>query len=263
MATQSSLSDVLNADVVIYADGASSGNPGKAGWGTILALPKQNFVEEFGGGTRLATNNQMELHAVIEGLHAARDQNGKCVVLTDSVYVIKGISAWIWGWMRNGWKTSAGEPVSNEDQWKELFRLTSARKKNSAQGEVRWMYVRGHSGIAGNERVDEIAVAHSKAQSITHYRGPWVGYPVGLFDLPETIGALPDSALSGVRKEKPKALGYLSFVNGVLEEHVTWRECEARVKGRPAAKFKKFTNSEERSAILKEWKVASSAPSKG
>lgn len=131
----------------IYTDGACSGNPGPGGWGAIL---RQGETEkELYGGEGLTTNNRMEITAVIEALRALK-KPVEARVHTDSQYVQKGISEWIHGWKRRGWKTAAKEPVKNEDLWRELDRL-------AAQHRIEWIWVRGHAGHAENERADALA----------------------------------------------------------------------------------------------------------
>lgn len=131
----------------IYTDGACSGNPGPGGWGAILR--KDDTEKELFGGEALTTNNRMEMTAVIEALRALKAPV-EARVHTDSQYVQKGISEWIHGWKRRGWKTAGKEPVKNEDLWRELDRL-------AAQHRIEWIWVKGHAGHAENERADELA----------------------------------------------------------------------------------------------------------
>jgi len=131
----------------IYTDGACSGNPGPGGWGAILR--KDATEKELFGGEALTTNNRMEMTAVIEALRALKAPV-EARVHTDSQYVQKGISEWIHGWKRRGWKTANKEPVKNEDLWRELDRL-------AAQHRIEWIWVKGHAGHAENERADALA----------------------------------------------------------------------------------------------------------
>ena len=131
----------------IYTDGACSGNPGPGGWGAILR--KDATEKELFGGELLTTNNRMEMMAVIEALRALKGPV-EARVHTDSQYVQKGISEWIHGWKRRGWKTSNKEPVKNEDLWRELDRL-------AAQHKIEWIWVKGHAGHPENERADVLA----------------------------------------------------------------------------------------------------------
>jgi ribonuclease HI len=135
--------------VVAYTDGACSGNPGPGGWGVILIYGTHR--KELNGGERVTTNNRMELMAAISALEALK-KPARVDIHTDSEYVQKGISAWINGWKRNGWRTSAKQPVKNADLWR---RLDAAQ----ARHEVRWHWLRGHAGHLENERADELARA--------------------------------------------------------------------------------------------------------
>jgi ribonuclease HI len=133
--------------VDIYTDGACKGNPGLGGWGAWL-VAGENQKELF-GGERDTTNNRMELTAVIEALSALR-RPCDIVIHTDSQYVQKGISEWIHGWKKRGWKTAAREPVKNVDLWQALDAAQQLHR-------IQWRWVRGHSGHIGNERADELA----------------------------------------------------------------------------------------------------------
>ncbi len=139
---------VLN-EVVIYTDGACKGNPGPGGWGAILrsgALEKELFGGELG-----TTNNRMELLAVIEALAALKRPCAVTLYL-DSQYVRKGITEWIQGWKRKGWRTASGQPVKNVELWKRLDDLVAG-----SGHVIDWRWVKGHAGDPGNERADALA----------------------------------------------------------------------------------------------------------
>ncbi|MDR1888138.1 MAG: ribonuclease HI [Zoogloeaceae bacterium] len=131
----------------IYTDGACKGNPGPGGWGALLVSGER--VKELCGGEANTTNNRMELTAVIQAL-AALKRTARARVHTDSKYVQQGISQWIHGWKKNGWKTASKAPVKNVDLWRELDRL-------AAPHELEWVWVKGHAGHSGNERADALA----------------------------------------------------------------------------------------------------------
>jgi ribonuclease HI len=133
--------------VEIYTDGACSGNPGPGGWGAILRYGGRE--KELYGYEAQTTNNRMELMAVIEALRSLR-RSVAVRIHTDSQYVQKGMSEWIHGWKRRGWKTAGKEPVKNEDLWRTLDAL-------AAQHQVEWQWVRGHAGHPENERADALA----------------------------------------------------------------------------------------------------------
>ncbi len=133
--------------VDIYSDGACKGNPGVGGWGALLRC--NGTEKEIYGGEQDTTNNRMEMQAVIEALKTLTRQC-KVVVHTDSSYVQKGISEWIHGWKRNGWRTADKKPVKNADLWKVLDDL-------AAHHDIEWRWVKGHAGHAENERADALA----------------------------------------------------------------------------------------------------------
>ena len=138
----------MTPQVVIYTDGACSGNPGPGGWGAIL-LSGAAHRKEIAGGELATTNNRMELMAAIQALEALK-KPCRVELHTDSLYVMKGISEWIHGWKRRGWKTADNKAVKNDDLWR---RLDEAR----ARHDVNWRWVKGHAGHELNERADELA----------------------------------------------------------------------------------------------------------
>lgn len=135
--------------VVIYTDGACSGNPGPGGWGAILTWG--GHTKEISGGEAVTTNNRMELLAAISALEALKRPMA-VELWTDSAYVKDGISGWIHGWKKRGWKTADNKPVKNDDLWK---RLDAAR----SQHKIAWHWLKGHAGHVMNERADELARA--------------------------------------------------------------------------------------------------------
>lgn len=134
-------------NVELFTDGACRGNPGPGGWGALLCYG--NKERELYGGESDTTNNRMELSAAIEGL-AALSEACEVRLVTDSTYVMKGITEWLPNWKRRGWKTAAKKPVANADLWQ---RLETQNQRHS----VTWEWVKGHSGHPGNERADALA----------------------------------------------------------------------------------------------------------
>ena len=134
-------------NVVIYTDGACSGNPGPGGWGALLTY--KGTEKELYDGEALTTNNRMELMAAIVALETLK-RPSHVDLHTDSTYLRDGITKWIHNWKRNGWRTAAKKPVKNDDLWK---RLEEAIERH----DVRWHWVKGHAGHDGNERADELA----------------------------------------------------------------------------------------------------------
>ncbi len=235
---------------MVFADGACSGNPGPGGWGVILVFP-DGRIKELGGNARETTNNQMELTATIRALEHLSAQPGPVEIYTDSVYVIKGITQWIWGWRKKGWKTAEGNDVSNQDLWKRLSAELARRKEAHPVSPVEWKWVKGHSGVPGNDRVDEIAVAFTQGRRPNLYDGPLLGYGVAVHDVPE------NTELPELRPRAPKAAAhsYLSLIGGNPMRHATWAECERRVKGQSGAKFKKTSSAEDEAKVLASWGV--------
>jgi ribonuclease HI len=139
--------------VVIHTDGACSGNPGPGGWGAILESGEHR--KEISGGEPVSTNNRMELMAAIASLEALKGPS-RVDLWTDSVYVRDGITKWIHGWRRNGWKTADKKPVKNVELWQ---RLDEAVKRHT----VEWHWLKGHAGHPENERADELAREAIKA----------------------------------------------------------------------------------------------------
>ncbi len=153
MASISEPSESAPNAIEIYTDGACSGNPGPGGWGVLLRW--RGHEKELSGGEDDTTNNRMELMAAIQALESLK-RPSHVDLHTDSTYVRDGITKWIHGWKRNGWKTSAKKPVKNEDLWK---RLDAAL----ADHQVSWHWVKGHSGHPENERADELATTAAQA----------------------------------------------------------------------------------------------------
>ena len=134
--------------IEIYTDGACRGNPGPGGWGALLLSGTHR--KELSGSEPQTTNNRMELMGAIAGLEALKNPGTSARVYTDSQYVIKGISEWVANWKKRGWKTADKKPVKNQDLWQRLDAVASSH-------EIEWHWVRGHSGVDGNERVDQLA----------------------------------------------------------------------------------------------------------
>ena len=121
---------------------------------------------------------------------------------------------------------------------------------------MEWHYVRGHVGIPGNERVDEIATAYALEDDPGLYEGPLAEYPVRVLDIPEDTRLPVSGSSSGSPGKNAKPYSYLSVVDGVAQRHATWAECEQRVKGKSGARFKKAVSAEDEAAILKDWGVS-------
>ena len=140
------------SEVDIFTDGACKGNPGPGGWGALIRAGTREL--ELSGGEPLSTNNRMELMAAIRALQALK-KPCRVALYTDSIYVRDGITKWIHGWMRNGWRTSDKKPVKNAELWQELLAATQTHR-------IEWKWVKGHSGHPENDRVDALACAEAE-----------------------------------------------------------------------------------------------------
>ena len=209
-------------------------------------------VWELGGREDNTTNNRMEMMAVREALAfiESRKIEGNIEVHSDSAYLLNGITGWVFGWEKNGWKTKTGEPVLNQDLWKDIsasnFRLKAKRK-------VDWKKVDGHSGLRGNERVDEIATMKADGEQVLLFSGSLLNYEklVGgnIFDVsPEKASPKKKS------KSIKNAYSYISMVDGKIEVHKDWASCEKRVKGKSKTRFKKVATKEDEDSLIAEWK---------
>jgi ribonuclease HI len=230
--------------IIIFCDGASKGNPGPGGYGAVVVLPEGKVIE-LGGSEKNTTNNRMELTGAIEALQSLGQGQSlsEITVYTDSKYLINGVTGWIYGWQKNGWRTKEKKEVLNKDLWEELAELIKGKKIN-------WHYVGGHVGVAGNERCDEIASGLAKGEPVKLFTGKLTEYKINILDLGH------DEEKKTIKHSKgAKAYSYLSLVGGVLHIDKTWPECEKRVKGQKGAKFQKAISEIHEAEILRSWGV--------
>lgn len=143
--------------VIIYTDGACLGNPGPGGWAAILRYGEHE--KELSGRIQDTTNNRMELRAAIEALNGLK-RPCQVELYTDSSYLRDGITKWVKGWQRNGWRTAAKKPVKNQDLWRALL---EAVERHAGAGGVEWRWTKGHAGNEGNERADQLASREAAA----------------------------------------------------------------------------------------------------
>ncbi|MES2223381.1 MAG: RNase H family protein [Patescibacteria group bacterium] len=232
---------------IIFTDGSSRGNPGPGGWGTIVSYDelREARVRELGGRNTNTTNNRMELTAVIEGIDFAVSKNltEDIVLYTDSEYVKKGATEWIHGWKRNNWRTSTKGEVLNRDLWERLSELLPKIK-------IEFKVIPGHFGIAGNERCDVIATTFADGVPDTLFNDVKEKYTV---DLDATKQTFTTKATKTKSSSSKKAYSYVSMIDGVVKTHATWAECEARVKGKTNARFKKVFSKEEEDVLVKSF----------
>jgi ribonuclease HI len=249
-------------DIVVFTDGSSRGNPGPGGFAAVVVykLKVESWeVKEIGGREEKTTNNRMELTAAIKALEFVSSLHAtRCTLYADSSYLINGITKWIYGWQKNGWKTKERRDVENRDLWEAL--ISAVRGKS-----IEWKQVGGHVGVAGNVRCDEIATAFADGHSPKLYAdvldlpaapsgsaAQAGNYPIkNILDIKEDAELAAEKA-SGRSHSNAKAYSYVSLVDGVIQTHKTWSECEARVKGKKA-KFKKALSAEEEKNLITEW----------
>lgn len=246
----------MTKEHLLFTDGSSLGNPGPGGWGVVV-VSKNDYgdpkgrVTEIGGGVKHTTNNKMELTALIEGLGRLGDEKGTLTIYIDSQYVIKGATQWSHGWKKRGWITMGKTPVENRELWEELLLLLEVRKKF---GKIIWQYVPGHVGVEGNERADQIATGFAAGEQMELFEGGLSDYAIDILNI-AIDNTKAQSRSASKNRSRAKAYSYLSLVNGVAKRHLTWAECERRVKGKAGVKYKKALSREDESAILRSWGV--------
>lgn len=229
--------------VKIFTDGAAKGNPGPGGYGAVLLLGDK--VLELGAGKKLTTNNEMELRAVVEALKNLPQGITKVEIFTDSKYVVEGATGWTFGWLKNGWKTKTGGDVLHKELWQELISLLKLIK-------VEWHKVPGHVGIIGNERADTIASDFGESKVVSLYDGLRAQYEYAIENV-EYDEAKAAERSEARKRQSQKAYSYVSKVDGIIETHKTWAECEARVRGEKGARFKKAISEAEEKVIIADF----------
>lgn len=238
-------------EIIVFTDGSSRGNPGRAGYGIVVYFPAEGKVVEQGGHESRATNNQMEIRAVIEALRMLKSDINDIVIYTDSSYVLNGATKWIYGWEKNGWKTATKSDVENKELWQELAQASRAIK-----GKVRWEKTDGHSGVFGNELADMIATKYADGEKVLLFKGTKKAHEVyregDILRMEKSTTAVKKKSS---KKDTRPPYSYVSMINGVVLTHKTWNECEARVKGKNA-KFKKVFSKEEEQLLIQEWTLS-------
>jgi ribonuclease HI len=235
--------ETMSERILIFTDGAAKGNPGRGGFGVVIA--QGAVVKEKGGYKEYTTNNEMELRAVVEALKEVAAESKSVAIYTDSKYVVEGAKGWIFGWVKNGWKTKAETAVLNKELWQELLPLLR-------QVEVEWHKVPGHVGIVGNERADAIASGFADKGTFTLYDGSLAEYGHAIHDTTYDEGKAEERSAARKRQAQ-KAFSYVSLEGGVVMTHKTWGECEARVKGKKGTRFKKSLDATNEKEIIKDF----------
>ncbi len=247
--------------ITIFTDGSSRGNPGPGGWGAIIIFGENNNCEskigstqsrvvELGGREDRTTNNRMELVAVLGALRVLSN-GAECTIITDSKYVLEGMTKWVHGWQKKNWMTADKKPVANQDLWQALLLAGEGKK-------ISWHRVDGHEGVVGNERCDVIATSFADNTPPTLYEGPLEQYTLSktILNYTHAVRTPGDKKTSETKSTKgKKAYSYLSVVGGIAMRHISWPECEKRVKGARGAKYKKSFSAEDEASILKDWEV--------
>lgn len=243
--------------VILFTDGSSRGNPGPGGWGAVMVYPDSHGVlkvDELGGREDVTTNNRMEISAAVQGLihidgFYENLNEVSFIVYTDSSYVLNGATKWIHGWRKNNWISSTKEPVKNQDLWEKMAVAIEGKK-------IEWRLVPGHAGVPGNERCDVIATSYADDAPTTLYRGSLVGYEIKeILDVLKVSHLdIPKNPNKKSSSSETKAYSYVSAIDGEVMTHSTWAECEARVKGKSGARFKKSTSAQNEADIINEFK---------
>lgn len=238
------LPTIARNETLIFTDGASKGNPGSSGWGALI-VRADGHVIELGGGHLLATNNQMELLAVMQALRYVASLPGRIQLCSDSAYVLDGIQKWLPSWRRSNWLTKAGTPVANQTLWQQLDALVQQKQRTSP---ITWIHLPGHAGIPGNERADQIAEGFAAQKPVELFNGSLTDYSFDPYNI------TPDLRKLAAKKQRnQKAYSYLSMVDGKIERHSTWPECQARVHGKSGAKFKKTLDPIDEAETMQMW----------
>ncbi len=241
-------------EIIIYTDGASSGNPGPGGWAAVFRIGSE--VCEIGGADENTTNNRMEMMAAIEAIKAINKKNAaknatEIFLYTDSTYLVKGITSWIFNWKRNNWRNNQKDPVLNKDLWIDLEEQVHGLKIN-------WKIVSGHAGVVLNNRVDEIAVSFS--QSVKNKDSNKPKLFAGHADTYEFKVDHPTEEELKSKKTAPKkskssgkAYSYVSLLDGVIQKHKTWEDCKNRVHKQKKVLYKKTINEADEKELISKW----------
>lgn len=240
---------------IIYSDGSSRGNPGPGGYGGMVFFATGKVVE-FGGHEDVTTNNRMELMGAIIGLRTIRERatdSFQIIIKTDSAYTLNGATKWVYGWEKNGWRTSTKEPVLNQDLWQMLMQEV---RLLTLKHEIIWEKVKGHAGIAENERADMIATGFADNAPPLLFTGDASKYTEFL-KMYQVESKTMTTQKSTTKKSSKEAYSYVSMVNGTAHADKTWAICEKRVKGVKGAKYQKVFSKQEEEALIQDWTLGS------
>ena len=233
----------------IYTDGSSRGNPGPAGWGSVILHFPIGGVVELGGREDIATNNRMELMAVYQSLVYVEEKklfDFPIRIYIDSAYVQKGVTLWMYGWEKNGWVTKEGKQVLNQDIWQELVFLVFRLKRKVS---IDFLKIEGHAGHFGNERADIVATSFADNKKTLLFKGTISDYE----KIYATTTPVHKKTTSSGSKNTGKAYSYVSLVAGTVFVDKDWATCEKRVKGKRGVKYKKVFSKAEENALVHEY----------
>jgi ribonuclease HI len=262
--------------LVIFTDGAARGNPGPGGWGSIIIDQYTDTVTELGAAKNPTTNNEMELAAVVHALEFIQNnilshnlsleiqQEPYSVdsavshkhpphvrIFLDSRYVYQGATAWMCGWAKNDWIKKDKEPVLHTALWKRLYQTITTLSDNVT---LHWHHIPGHSAIVGNERADSIATQYADTGKADVYHGSLDQYSIqDILKIPTKQELVTIKEKKKTRKKSGVGGYYISVVDGVLQHHDIWKNCEDRVKGTKGAKYKKVMDEDEERDVLRGW----------
>lgn len=232
----------------IFTDGSSRGNPGPGGWAAILISSES--VSELGGREAHTTNNRMEMTAALRGLEAVAVGEKEVTIITDSAYLLNGITKWVKGWKQRDWISSQKQEVLNRDIWEKLSDTVDALADSGVK--VSWKLVKGHAGHSLNERCDVIATSFADNEEVDLYKGTFSKYEHGA-DVSTVAPADSSEGKSKKKSSNTPAYSYVSVVKGVVKIDTTWKECEARVKGVSGTRFKKSISAADEKKIVQEF----------
>ncbi len=233
----------MEETVRLVTDGACLRNPGADGWAALIV--RGGGVEEYGGYEADTTNNRMELQAVVEGLRRI-GKGTPVVVVSDSTYLLNGITKWLPLWKERGWQTKMDTPVLNRDLWEQLDSLNGSH--------ISWEWTRGHAGDPTNERADFLARAFARRKQPRFTNKLPVAVPGYIAPQPVKLKT-PVHLAADFTAHRPTQITYLSLVDSELQRHFSWEACNKRVSGVFNAKFKKCASLEEEMLQLEKWEI--------
>lgn len=240
----------MPTELVVFSDGACSGNPGPGGCAYLIVSLNTETVSWKSGHSRATTNNAMELQALLAAANDPIVKNcPEILFLSDSKYVLQGAQSWVLGWKAKGWLKADGTPPENLSLWK-AWDIWLLERDDLNLPKPKYQYVPGHAGVPGNEFVDRLAV-QAAAENCQHKKWPTMLSETGI-----KVGEItPRIGLNKNPNEKKAKPYYLVWDGVSLKEFFEWKDCEREVRGKRNLKYKKIRGQNERSATLKSWGI--------